>query len=122
MNRHGQTLMLFFLLLAFVVLITSCQEAASNFTDRAIQNMEDEVGGAADRSRQRASDQSGGEICGSNAAMVLLLTGMPALLLLRRPGLNGERKWTGRIPILGQRKDAGAKKSNKVEDDGKHRT
>jgi hypothetical protein len=122
MNRHGQTFTLILLLLASVVLITSCQEAASNFTDRAIQNMEDEVGGAADRSRQRASDQSGGEICGSNVAMVLLFIGTPSLMLLRRSGLNGERKWTGRIPILGQRKDAGAKKSIKVEDDGKHRT
>ncbi|HET6443063.1 MAG TPA: hypothetical protein VFI27_00665 [candidate division Zixibacteria bacterium] len=120
MNKHRQTLTLIFVLLASVVLITSCQEAASNFTDRAIENMEDEVGGAADRSRQRASDQAGGEICGSNVAMVLLFVGTPALLLLRRPGLNSERKWTRRIPVLGQRKDAGDKKSNKVEDDGKH--
>jgi hypothetical protein len=94
MNKHRLSLTVFVLFLSFGVLLTSCQETASRFTDRTIQNLEDEVGGAAEQSRENASDQAGGEICGSNVAAILLFTSAPAFFAWRRPGpsIGGRRK------------------------------
>jgi len=84
MKNQKRNVTLLILLLISLVLVTACQETASRFTDSMIENMEDEVGGAAERSSQRAGDQAGGAICGSPMVLALLLLGTPAILLVRK--------------------------------------
>ncbi len=84
MKNQRRYITLLVLVLITLVLVTACQETASRFTDNMIENMEDEVGGAAERSSQRAGDQAGGAICGSPMALALLFLGTPAILLVRK--------------------------------------
>ncbi len=55
-------------LLASMVVVTACEQSASNFTDNMINNMEEEVGGAAERSSQNAGQQADTNIPGGRHA------------------------------------------------------
>lgn len=121
MKKHRPGLTVFILFLTSIFLITACEEAASNFTDRAIENLEEDVGGAAERSRDSAADQAGGAICGSNLALILLFTGAPAFFALRHPDSAIDRKGKRRISALCNQK-TGAEKRQKEENNGRHRT
>lgn len=121
MKKHRLSLTVFILFLASSALITACEEAASNFTDRAIENLEEDVGGAAERSRERAADQAGGEICGSNVAIILLFTGTPAFFALRRPGSMIHRRGKQKILSLCNLR-TGVEKRTKEENDGRHQS
>ena len=69
----------------FIVLLNSaCQETASNLTDRALSNLEQEVGGAAEQASQNAGDKAGGEICGAPLAVLVL----PATVFIKKAQLR----------------------------------
>ena len=119
MKKHRLSLAVFVLFLASSALITACQETASRFTDRTIQNLEDNVGGAAERSRENATDRAGGEICASNVALILLFTGAPLFLALRRPGSTFDRRGKHRIFSLFNQKIREGKRL-KEEKNGRH--
>jgi predicted small secreted protein len=117
MKKHRLSLAVFVLFLASSALITACQETASRFTDRTIQNLEDEVGGAAERSSERAADQAGGAICGSNLALILLFAGAPAFFVLRRPGSTFHRRGKHRISSLFNQKIREGKRQKEEKND-----
>ncbi len=81
------------LLLAGSLLISACEETAGRITNRTIENLENEVGGAAEQSQQRASEKAGGAICGSAYALPLIIVGIPVALTLWRS--NGSKKNRG---------------------------
>jgi uncharacterized BrkB/YihY/UPF0761 family membrane protein len=119
MKMHRLSLTVFVLFLASTALITACQETASRFTDRTIQNLEDEVGGAAERSSERAADQAGGAICGSNGALILLFAGAPAFFALRRTGSSVGTRAKHRIFSLFNQ-NIRAEKRQKEENNGRY--
>ena len=118
MKKHRLRFTVFIFFLASVVLITACEEAASNFTDRTIQNLEDDVGGAAERSRENATDKAGGEICGSNVAMILLFIGAPAFITLRRPASKIDARGNRKMRSPSNRKADSEKHEQEENDDG----
>ena len=76
-NTRYVTVSLILLLLAGSLLISACEETAGRITNRTIENLEKEVGGAAEQSQQRASEKAGGAICGSAFALPLIMMGLP---------------------------------------------
>lgn len=117
MKKHRLSLTVFVLFLASISLVTACEEAASNFTNRTIQNLEDDVGGAAERSSERAGDQAGGAICGSNITLILLFTGVPAFFALLRPGSSNDRRGQHRILSLSNQKIRAEKRQKEENND-----
>ncbi len=89
-NTRYVTVSFILLLLAGTLLISACEETAGRITNRTIENLEKEVGGAAEQSQQRASEKAGGAICGSAYALPLIIVGMPVALTLWRS--NGSKK------------------------------
>ncbi len=89
-NTRYVTVSFIMLLLAGSLLISACEETAGRITNRTIENLEKEVGGAAEQSQQRASEKAGGAICGSAYALPLIIVGMPVALTLWRS--NGSKK------------------------------
>lgn len=85
MKKVSFILVLLVFLFTIALLTTGCEEAASRFTNRAIDNLESEVGGAAQRAQDRASEKARGAICGSTGVLALFLTSLPLVILIR-PG------------------------------------
>lgn len=102
MRRIGSKVNLALLMLALAFLTAACEETASRFTDRTIENLEEEVGGAAERSRQQAADKAGGGICGSTLAAPLGIVAFPALIsLLSHKTSHGRREHKERTKLNG---------------------
>ena len=66
MRSNGYRIIFVLLVLITAFLVSACEETAARLTDRTIENLEEEVGGAAERARQQAADKAGGGICGSD--------------------------------------------------------
>jgi hypothetical protein len=91
-NTRYLTTSLILLLLAGSLLISACEETAGRITNRTLKNLEEEVGGAAEQSQQRASEKAGGAICGSAYALPLIMVGLPVVLTLWRANGSKENK------------------------------
>ena len=72
MRSPRKTILLLVLLCIVAAALSACEQTASNLTDRAINNLENEVGGAAERASENAGDQAGGLVCGAPLAMLFL--------------------------------------------------
>jgi len=110
MKIRWRSIALLVLLLASMAVVTACEQTASNLTDNMIRNMEEEVGGAAERSSQNAGEQAGGQICGAPLAMVFLPLSASIFLVVRR----GE-------PIIKRRKTRSGSQSD-IQKDSQSKT
>jgi hypothetical protein len=117
MNKHRLSLTLLLFFITSAAAITACEEAASRFTDRTINNLENEVGGAAERSQDRAADQAGGAICGSNAALIAIFVGMPTFIVLRKSAPTFDPRGKRR-QLAQSSRIVNSEKRKKEEDDG----
>lgn len=101
MKIRWRNIALLVLLVASMALVTGCEQTASNLTDNMIRNMEEEVGGAAERSSQNAGEQAGGQICGAPLAMAFLPVSASVILVIHR-----------RAPSVKQRKTRSGSQSD----------
>ena len=92
MKPARKIILIFILICLALGTLSACQQTASNLTDRAINNLENEVGGAAERSSQKAGDQAGGLVCGAPLTALFLplavLAAASSKRLGRRSSLN----------------------------------
>ncbi|MFN2190302.1 MAG: hypothetical protein ACK2T3_16190 [Candidatus Promineifilaceae bacterium] len=72
MDKTRSIALLIILFCAAVLVLSACQQTASNLTNRTINNLENEVGGAAERASQNAGGQSGGLVCGAPLATLVI--------------------------------------------------
>lgn len=113
MKISWKSIAILVLLLSSMAAVTACEQSASNFTDNMINNMEEEVGGAAERSSQNAGQQAGGQICGAPLALVFLPFSASIFLVIRRGESSVSRRNTRNGSQSNSQKDSQSKTAYK---------